>query len=418
MNENFIKTLKIDKVRHLENITIPLSEEKCKHLILTGKNGSGKTSVLEALKAYLSIYTEDARMQELIKFWRDSINRSKNTDNKTITSINDITKQEEITGYKKELSRYEKGLVPEINNLNEMRVKIAEGKFIISYYGAERNYVIQNEKQISKVDIKTKYKISDRPGDVFVKYILNLKATEAMAEKNGKPERAAEISAWFQRFDKTLQKIFKDENAHLEFNFETYEFHIMIPHREAFSFAEMSSGYAAVLDIITDIMMRMEEKVKSSFDLPGIVMVDEIETHLHIELQKDILPILIELFPNIQFIVTTHSPFILSSIDNAVIYDLESKTLVNNDKGLSNITYEGVVEGYFNSSTLSRELVNKFNRYKQLVSKKQLSDDDYAEIIDLEAYLDEIPDFLAMEIMADYHKMKLELSNREATTNG
>ena len=41
------------------------------------------------------------------------------------------------------------------------------------------------------------------------------------------------------------------------------------------------------------------------------------------ELQKEIVPILTELFPNIQFILTTHSPFILNSAKNAVVYDLE-----------------------------------------------------------------------------------------------
>ena len=418
MNENFIKKIIIDKVRHLENLTIPLSDEKCKHLILTGKNGSGKTSVLEALKANLSIYTEDASMQGVIKIWQNEINKSRDKINKSAASIDDIREQERLKNFQQELSRYEKGLSVEINNFDAMCVKIAEGRFIVAYYSAERNYKIKNETQISKVDIKSKYKISDRPGDAFVKYILNLKATEAMAEKNGKPERAAEISAWFKRFDKVLQSIFKDKDTHLDFDFETYEFHIMVPNREAFSFAEMSSGYAAVLDIITDIMMRMEEKVKGKFDLPGIVLIDEIETHLHIELQKEIVPILTELFPNIQFIVTTHSPFVLNSIDNTVIYDLENKTLINDDKGLSNITYEGVVKGYFNSSTLSADLAKKFNEYKQLASKKQLSDDDYAKIIDLESYLDEVPDFLALEMMADYHRIKLELSNREAGTNG
>ncbi len=43
---------------------------------------------------------------------------------------------------------------------------------------------------------------------------------------------------------------------------------------------------------------------------------------------EKILPILTMLFPNIQFIITTHSPFILSSISNAVIYDLENKALM------------------------------------------------------------------------------------------
>lgn len=39
--------------------------------------------------------------------------------------------------------------------------------------------------------------------------------------------------------------------------------------------------------------------------------------------KKKILPFLTEFFPNVQFVISTHSPFVLSSIDNAVIYDLE-----------------------------------------------------------------------------------------------
>lgn len=88
----------------------------------------------------------------------------------------------------------------------------------------------------------------------------------------------------------------------------------------------MSSGYSAVFDIINDLTMRTE---KRGSDVEGIVLIDEIETHLHLELQKIILPFLIELFPNIQFIVSTHSSFILNSIDNAVIFDLENKIQVS-----------------------------------------------------------------------------------------
>ena len=53
MDQVFITELTIQKVRHLENITIPLSKDHIKHLILTGKNGSGKTSVVEAMAEYL-----------------------------------------------------------------------------------------------------------------------------------------------------------------------------------------------------------------------------------------------------------------------------------------------------------------------------------------------------------------------------
>ena len=63
MERNFITKITINNVRHLNNIEIPLSEDKPRHLILTGKNGSGKTSVLEALRLHLLLFTEDEHMK-------------------------------------------------------------------------------------------------------------------------------------------------------------------------------------------------------------------------------------------------------------------------------------------------------------------------------------------------------------------
>lgn len=95
--------------------------------------------------------------------------------------------------------------------------------------------------------------------------------------------------------------------------------------RDSFDFNTLSSGYAAVLDIVVDLIIRMESQSDRKFDfsVAGIVLIDEIETHLHLELQRKILDLLTSIFPNIQFILSTHSPFIINSVDNAVIYDLE-----------------------------------------------------------------------------------------------
>ena len=141
------------------------------------------------------------------------------------------------------------------------------------------------------------------------------------------------------------------------------------------------------------------------------MLIDEIETHLHLELQKNIMPFLTNIFPNIQFIVTTHSPFILNSIQNVVIYDLEKNLLVEN--GLDNVPYDGIVEGYFGADKLSDTLKQKFEKYKTLVKKKYLSDDEINEIAELELYLDNIPDYLAIGISTEYQKLKLEFINRE-----
>lgn len=157
--------------------------------------------------------------------------------------------------------------------------------------------------------------------------------------------------------------------------------------------------------------MQEQTGLKFVFDMDGIVLIDEIETHLHIELQRTILRFLTTLFPNIQFIITTHSPFVLNSLDNVAIYDLEHFTLVEN--GLTDLSYTGIVEGYFNTENLSVEISNKFNRYKKLVIKDYLTDADYAELARLEDDLDEIPDFLEIGITCEYERLKLEFQKKE-----
>jgi predicted ATPase len=414
MNQHFITSIHIDKIRHLQNITIPLSETTCKHLILTGKNGSGKTSVIEALSAYLSIYTEDSSTISSLGY----INNQLLVDKEKIKSLDPLDSQykeisERIKQHQEYINHFYRGVTVQFNDVESMQSKVYTGEYIFAYYKAEREYTAHNEKNVSKVDLKERYAIHEHPGQEFVKYILNLKTIGAMAEVSGKAERAAEIKQWFHNFDHVLQTIFDNDQAHLDFNIETFEFHIIVPGREPFTFDTLSSGYAAVLDIVVDLMMRMEKKAGKRYDLEGVVLIDEIETHLHLELQKKILPILTGIFPNIQFIVTTHSPFILNSISNAVIYDLANHTLVDNPEGLSNIPYDGIVEGYFKASMLSNELKQKYERYKQLAHKQDLTDDDYTEIADLEYYLDEIPDYLGLDFMTDYKKLKLELSQKE-----
>lgn len=71
----------------------------------------------------------------------------------------------------------------------------------------------------------------------------------------------------------------------------------------------ISSGEAAVLTIFGEIL-RQSDNINKLNQATGIVLIDEIDKHLHIKIQKEVLPQLINLFPNIQFIVSTHSPFV------------------------------------------------------------------------------------------------------------
>ena len=414
MEQIFMTGVEIKKVRHLENISIPLDNRKRKHLILTGKNGSGKTSVIEALVKYFEYiisnnYEPYEKVKERCKEYSRRLDVLKNQadSNEKFSEINSTERS--MAAWKNDFEIWNSGATAKINAISLLQNKFKQGNFIFAYYKDEREFLAEKYKNIEKVQFQEKYGIKENPGAKLTKYLVDLKATQAFTKDNQKFEK---IEKWFHTFESILKKIFDDDMLELKFDDETFQFSICEPDREPFDFNTMSRGYAAVLDIINDLIMRMEAKsgLRTEFDMEGIVLVDEIETHLHLELQKKVLPILTTLFPNIQFIVTTHSPFILSSLDNTVIYDLENKTLVEN--GLKNLPYEGIVEGYFKVDTLSEELRNKFERYKSLVSKQELSDEEYAEIDKLEFYLDEIPDYLAKELTAEYSRLKLEFSNR------
>lgn len=414
MEQTFLTDIEIRKVRHLENISIPLDKNERKHLILTGKNGSGKTSVLEAVVKYIqSFLGEHGTPLDHVKMMYE---HSLNEINK-INLLEDSEKNRKklfdakntLDLWERELKSLDSGVVLKNTSNTMLKEKYQNGNFIFAYYKADREFQVEEYKNIEKIEFQDKYSIAENPGIKFTKYLVDLKATQAFTKDREKSEK---IDKWFQGFEDILKKIFEDKNLQLKFDDETFQFSICETDREPFDFNTMSSGYAAVFDIINDLIIRMEAQsgLRTEFDMEGIVLVDEIETHLHLELQKEILPILTKIFPNIQFIITTHSPFILSSLDNAVIYDLENKTLVKN--GLRNLPYEGIVEGYFKVDTLSEELREKFERYKELVFKEELSDKEYEEIDKLEFYLDEIPDYLAKELTSEYSRLKLEFSNR------
>ncbi len=128
-----------------------------------------------------------------------------------------------------------------------------------------------------------------------------------------------------------------------------------------------------MIEIIAEIVMRMEAIKFADYEQPGIVFIDEVETHLHVSLQRQIMPFLTGFFPNVQFIVTTHSPFVLSSVDNAVVYDMETAELITQDENLWQYSYEALVEGYFEVEKFSLILKQKITEYKQLNSLDRLN---------------------------------------------
>ena len=172
-----------------------------------------------------------------------------------------------------------------------------------------------------------------------------------------------------------------DPGLKLEYDYKNYNFQIIEEGRKPFGFDQLSDGYSAAIQIVADLILRMEQNwlkqgALSTYDTEGIVLIDELETHLHIALQKKILPFLTAFFPRIQFIVTTHSPYILNSIEECVIYDLEKQIRMED---MSDYSAERIVEGYFGLDAYSEKLLTNVKRYAELVEKENPTEEERAE---------------------------------------
>ena len=90
-------------------------------------------------------------------------------------------------------------------------------------------------------------------------------------------------------------------------------------------FEELGFGYQTTLTWLVDFCKRMFELYPDA-DNPlhgeAVVLVDEIDLHLHPKWQRDLVPTLSKIFPNVQFVVTTHSPHVLQSMEDVNLYVL------------------------------------------------------------------------------------------------
>ncbi len=94
---------------------------------------------------------------------------------------------------------------------------------------------------------------------------------------------------------------------------------------------ELSDGYRAVLSLTFELIRQMAECYgaerlfsadKRQIVIPGVVLIDEVDAHLHPSWQRQIGPWLTRLFPQVQFIVTTHSPYVCQSATRGSVWVL------------------------------------------------------------------------------------------------
>lgn len=383
----YITNIHVNKLFHLNNINIPIADEKYPHLIITGKNGSGKTILLNAIATLLELMLSKNGVdrKRIVLYPNGSHAYELSIDRKTSNLECIIYQPEDI------LERYH------------------NRDFIIAFYQADRSLKMIEPTSPQKADIRIT-NIRRVASNQFIKFLVDLKFQELLAISHQDNEKVNSIRKWFSDFEILLKTLFQDNNLSLLFNQENgYSFKINLG-KQSFGFNEMSDGFKSAINIVADLILRMQDgkNISNVYLKEGIVLIDEIETHLHLALQKIIMPFLTKTFPNIQFIVTTHSPFVLSSMSNAVAYDLEHQKILSD---LTEYSYEVLAEGYFGISTESSSVEIRLKKLIELLSKKELSNSDKNTIRQLITELDKISEAVSPDLVGEYRRVKLDHVN-------
>lgn len=405
----FITDIYIKELRHLKDITIPITtpEKGMKHLILTGKNGSGKTSTLIALGVYLSkIHELGEQLVNLEMLKGDSVSN--------LLVGYDKAKELMFDTFTDNFYTSSNGIKVSLNVSNRDIKKLAPNDLTTAFFAAKRAYKPTRPTSIEKVELPLNTTITEDNSKSFLKYLVFLRnrLTDAHYTKNN--DEVKKIEGWFDGFEAILKKIFQDVALHLEYDSLQLNFIIHQTGRNPFDFNTLPDGYATILRIVTELMMRMEKNRINAYDAKGIVLIDEIEAHLHIELQKNILPLLTTLFPNIQFVVSTHSPFILNSIENAVVYDLENRILFED---ASELSISGLVKEFFQqSSEYSASMERRINELEALNAQANRSEAEEQRLADLIADLKTLSPLFSPEMYLRFSLVQQNFLKKIAVT--
>lgn len=293
MDDLFLTRIMIQHVGQLEQVDIELSKHERKHLILTGKNGSGKTLVLTALREALA---SDA-----------------------------------------------------IHPPPSPKIALEWNTHTLAESAGRSNH-------FSVVAHHARNRLQSEHFDALTPTIPTL---ELM-----------------------LRHLFQDHTLQLQYSPAARMFSFQA-HHPPIDLAAVSDGYATIVSLLSALLVRIAPIPTAKDEAQGIALIDGIETFLDADLQKRILPFLIEEFPKFQFIVTTHARLVMNSCEQAVIFDLDRQHRI--DHRLT-YPYEAIIEQY-DLSQHSDQIKQMLGEYEQLLSKKLKTEDEEFRILELGGYL-------------------------------
>ncbi len=328
----YIRKITIEKYRSIERLEVDLSpgdRTKFRHLILTGPNGSGKSSALELIHGALP---------KLTRF------------------------PPPTSDCKVELDE---------------PVRDSGHGLIVAFFRAQRLLKIQEISGPAKIHWLSILGEKSPAAAHAVQYLVNRKVEQSFARDDGDQASVAALEAWFAELRGHLAHIFEDPDLVLRFDRKTFSMKLRYGDGREVSFRELAQGHSAALNIFFELLLQSRAHIEEfkAERVTGIVLIDEIETHLHLRLQELILPFLTELFPTFQFIVATHSPAVIASVPDAVVYDL-GKREATDSSDLQGVRYGTLMTHHFGiAADMDLDSTEKLQRLRELAGRPRSADE-------------------------------------------
>lgn len=138
----------------------------------------------------------------------------------------------------------------------------------------------------------------------------------------------------------------------------------------------LSAGYQSLIWMVLEIAYRMAVLnpnllYEVTNETTGIVLIDELDLHLHPKWQWKVIKALKETFPNVQFIATTHSPIILASCKNERVISIDSNMNIEYRNSLYGLPINDVLVTYQNSDNIVSNVKNKLEEFYRSIENQE-----------------------------------------------
>ncbi|MGK7892580.1 MAG: AAA family ATPase [Xenococcus sp. (in: cyanobacteria)] len=329
-----VKQIKMNSFRGIKDLTLDFDLKE--PTVFIGTNGVGKSSILDCLALLLSWFTARAQdSQGSGKYFTDSdINNQQEGANSTITvhipNLKDISWTVSIGKNKNRIYNILLGskldlLVKNIHN--QLEANSQTSLPLAVYYPTNRAVldISLNETKNNLFEPTNAYDLAlTKEAIDFGQFFEWFRKLEDLENENYRynPEKGKDkqLEAVRNATSQILEGFsnLRIERSLLRMTLEKEGQKLIVN--------QLSDGEKCLLAMVGDLARRLAIANPSSQDAlqgEGIVLIDEIELHLHPKWQRTIIPALKRTFPNCQFIITTHSPQVLSDIKHENIYVLE-----------------------------------------------------------------------------------------------